>query len=95
MKPATMAWLGCAGCASFLLLGQLFADYAELRGGVTKIVVMILLGLIGLGGYNIILYVAQNEKLQRGQLTQPMMITLAVAGFVMAMLLAVMMVGGF
>ncbi|MBF2074556.1 MAG: hypothetical protein IGS50_12460 [Synechococcales cyanobacterium C42_A2020_086] len=44
MKPVTLFWIGVAGCGGVVLLGHIFASYADLRAGVIR---LLLLGAVG------------------------------------------------
>jgi NADH:ubiquinone oxidoreductase subunit 5 (subunit L)/multisubunit Na+/H+ antiporter MnhA subunit len=94
MKPATIAYSGLGGLSSFLLLGHLFAEYPDLRNGVTKVVLLIVAGVGVLGGINLLLYCAKRDRLKPGELRQPLMGTAITCGAMVAIVLFLMMVGG-
>lgn len=94
MKPATIAYCCLSGLGIFLLAGHLFAEYPDLRAGVTKVILLIVAGVAVLGGINLLLYCAKRDRLKPGELRQPLMGTAITCGAVVAIVLFLMMVGG-
>lgn len=62
MKVSAIVWCGVAGLGLFLLLGQLFADYPELKFGVSKLVAIIAIGLLVAAGVNLLILRVNTPK---------------------------------
>lgn len=92
MKPVTKFWLFLAGLSAVLLLGQIFADYADLRGGVIRILMMFGVLVAAAGAVNVVME-ANNGK-RGNDLKDSIRGSVWLAGGVMAVLLLVVMIGG-
>lgn len=62
MKISSMAWCGVAGLGLFLLLGQLFADYPEIKFGVLRLVAILGIGLLIGAGINLLILRMDNPE---------------------------------
>jgi hypothetical protein len=96
MKLATGIWLGVAGLALFLLLGQLFSAYPDLRAGVSRLFILLAIGAATVGAVNVLLFVAQQDagEINGATLRTPVIASGLVVAGILGVLLLVMAVGG-
>ncbi len=89
MKLSTYFWCGVAGVSGILLLGQLFADYQDLRAGVTRLFGLIALGVFAASGLNVIVAGTNGLPLKPVAIA-----SLSLSGVVLLILLLIAAIGG-
>ncbi len=88
MKTSTYFWCGIAGLSSILLLGQLFADYEQLREGVTRLFGLIALGVFAASGLNVIVAGTNGLPLKPVAIA-----SLSLSGVVLLILILIAVIG--
>lgn len=96
MKLMTGIWLGVAGLALFLLLGQIFSAYPDLRAGVIRLFALLAIGGVTVGAINVLLFVAQQDAgmVSIATIKSPLIASGVVVAGILGLLLLVMVVGG-